>query len=681
MIIGTAGHIDHGKTTLVRALTGVDTDRLKEEKARGISIELGYAYTPLANGEVLGFIDVPGHERLVHTMLAGACGIDFALLVVAADDGVMPQTREHLAILGLLGVSRGAVALTKVDRVDGGRLRQAEAELSAVLADSTLRDAPLFTVDATAADHPGTRALRQHLHEVALDTAARPANGLFRMAIDRVFTLAGHGTVATGTVFSGSVRTGDTVALMPARQPLRVRSIHAQQRAADSARTGERCALNLTGADRKSLARGDWLADPRGLAPSQRIDVRLTLLAQCKGALRAWSPVHVHLGTAHRLAHLVPLDVAELVPGKSALVQLVFAAPFCAVPGDRFIARDAQGRHTVGGGHVLDPDAPERRRRSAERLTVLDALERMLAGEGLAPLIAHAPFGARMADLERLCGRRREALPLPSTAVTIDAGSEQFVLLPSRWQALRLQVIDVLGRFHREVPDEAGADAGRLRRMSFPDMPIGLWRALLAELAAERRLLANGSWLHLPGHRSKLSQQDEALLHRLQPLIAAGGFDPPWVRELAAAVGEPEERVRAVLRKQLTQGGVYQIVRDLFYDQERVAELAAIVQACSRQRGNVSAASFRDALGLGRKRSIQILEFFDRVGYTRRVRETHVLRGEAPWQSWPAAAGGAGPTAPAASSSAAFSAIQRKAPVPGGATGLQTQEGAPDAPW
>jgi len=648
MIIGTAGHIDHGKTTLVRALTGVDTDRLPEEKVRGISIELGYAYSRLANGEVLGFIDVPGHERLVHTMLAGACGIDFALLVIAADDGVMPQTHEHLAILELLGISAGAIALTKVDRVDRGRVREAEAEARAALAGGALCHAPLFAVDGTAADHAGTRALRQHLHEMALGMGARPAEGLFRLAVDRVFTLRGQGTVATGTVFSGSVRAGDTVSLMPAGRLLRVRSIHAQQRAVEVGRAGERCALNLTGADKEALTRGDWLADPQALTPSLRVDVRLVLLSHGKGAWRTWSPVHVHLGTAHRVAHLVPLDAAELLPGASALVQLVFATPFCATAGDRFIVRDAQGRQTIGGGRVLDSAAPERRRRSPERLAVLGAIERMLAGEGVAPLIQRAIFGARTSDLVRLCGRPAGALPLPASAITIEAGSEQFLLLPSRWHALRLEVLQVLRGFHDEVPDEPGVDAGRLRRMSFPDIPAALWRSLLGGLEADGELCSNGPWLHLPGHRSQLSREDEELLLRLQPLLAAGGFDPPWVRDLATTVREPQERVRAVLRKQLRQGGVYQIVRDLFYDRGRIGELAAIVQACSSERGAVSAGQFRDAIGLGRKRAIQILEFFDRVGYTRRVRDGHVLR---------------------------------KAPVPGGATGLQTQEGAPDVPW
>src|SRR5882762_1103999 len=290
MIIGTAGHIDHGKTSLVRSLTGVDTDRLKEEKARGISIELGYAYTPLAGGEVLGFVDVPGHERLVHTMVAGVGGIDFALLVVAADDGVMPQTREHLAVLELLGVARGAVALTKIDRVSATRLHEVQAEVTSVLAPTPLSGAPMFMINATAAQDPGTDSLRGYLHATALgrDVAgthagasrgpAGNADGLFRLAVDRVFTLAGLGTVVTGTVFSGCVHTGDTVAVMPANRLPRVRSIHTHNRASEAGHAGQRCALNLVGIDKDADARGDWVADQRALVPTTRVDVRLRLL-------------------------------------------------------------------------------------------------------------------------------------------------------------------------------------------------------------------------------------------------------------------------------------------------------------------------------------------------------------------------------------------------------------------
>ena len=650
MIIGTAGHIDHGKTTLVRALTGVDTDRLKEEKVRGISIELGYAYTPLANGEVLGFIDVPGHERLVHTMVAGACGIDFALLVVAADDGVMPQTREHVAILELLGVSQGAVALTKIDRVDRQRLDEVNAQVKALLGFTALNAAPLFALDATAADHPGTTALRHHLQQMAGQTRARADQGLFRLAVDRVFTLAGHGTVVTGTVFSGQVRTGDTVAVMPAGLAARVRSIHAQSRAADAGRAGERCALNLAGVEKSAISRGDWLADPRALAPSTRIDVRMRLLADSGAHLEPWSPLHVHLGTTHRLAHAVPLESAGPSAGEAGRVQLVFDTPICALPGDRFIVRDAQGRHTLGGGRVLDPFAPARRRRSVERLGSLAALERMLAGEGITPLLQQARFGVRISDLVRLTGCPPERLPLPCAAITMAAGGEQFVLLPEQWQALREGAMSALRRFHADVPDEPGPDVGRLRRIALPDMPAALWRALVDELARERLVVLSGAWLHLPEHSVTLSASDQTLARKLQPLIAAGRFDPPWVRELAARVHEPEERVREVLRKQVTQGGVYQVVRDLFYDRERIAELAEIVGAATREHGGVNAARFRDTLGLGRKRAIQILEFFDRVGYTRRVRDAHVLRPDSAWRSVSgSAAGSQGAAAPAPS--------------------------------
>ncbi|HEY4531409.1 MAG TPA: selenocysteine-specific translation elongation factor, partial [Luteimonas sp.] len=326
MIVGTAGHIDHGKTSLVRALTGVETDRLKEERARGISIELGYAYAPLPGGGVLGYVDVPGHERLVHTMAAGACGIDFGLLVVAADDGVMPQTREHLAILGLLGVTRGAVAITKADRVDPQRLDAVRRDVAILLQDGPLADAPVFPTVATAAADPGVEALRAHLEAIATSTSARGAEGLFRLAVDRVFTLPGHGTMVTGTVFSGRALAGDEGARLvvaPAGTPVRVRSIHAQNRPSDEARAGQRCALNLAGTGREAIARGDWIADARALRPTRNIDVELQLLPDAGEPVGTWTPLHLHLGTARRLAHAVPLNDTGVLPGGRGRVQLV----------------------------------------------------------------------------------------------------------------------------------------------------------------------------------------------------------------------------------------------------------------------------------------------------------------------------------------------------------------------
>ena len=654
MIVGTAGHIDHGKTTLIRALTGVDTDRLKEEKERGISIELGYAYTQLDNGDVLGFVDVPGHERLVHTMVAGACGIDFALLVVAADDGVMPQTREHLSILQLLGISRGAVALTKVDRASRERLLDVEREIKQFLETTALRDSPSFAVNATIADDPGTTALRQHLHEAAVHMQARQNHGLFRLAVDRVFTLSGHGTIVAGTVFSGRVQAGDTVHAMPRNLPVRVRSIHAQNRPSERGCAGQRCALNLVGVDKSMISRGDWLGDPRVLVATKRVDVSMHLLASSQLQLATWSPVHVHIGTAHCPAHLVLLESEQLAAGESARVQLVFDTPTCALPGDRFIIRDSRAAHTIGGGIVLDSSAPSRRRRSKERLSYLDAIERMLAGAGLEPLLSHAPYGVSMTDIERLTGRAAANVTLPVAAVVKGTSQERFAILASTWASLRECTLTALRDFHTEFADEPGPDSGRLRRMALPDLPEPLWQVLMDELTQQRSLVRNGPWLQLPEHVTTLSETDQDLAQQLQSLIQQGHPEPPWVRDLATAVQQPEERVRQVLRKQVAQGAVCQIVHDLFYDSDRVSSLAGVMASLAREHGGVNAARYRDAIGLGRKRTIQILEFFDRIGYTRRIHDVHILRKNSGWNL-------------------------RKVHAPGGAAGLQTQQGASDA--
>ncbi len=496
MIIGTSGHIDHGKTSLVRALTGVDTDRLKEEKARGISIELGYAYTALPGGEVLGFVDVPGHQRLVHTMVAGVRGIDYALLVIAADDGVMPQTREHLAILELLGLKHGAVALTKIDRVDSARIPAVSAEIRALLAPTALSQAPIFPLAATAQDEPGVAALRAHLQSAAADWPSIPSDGLFRLAVDRVFTLPGRGTVATGTACAGRVAIGDTLAVMPAGKLVRVRSIHAQNRETGVGLAGQRCALNLVGIEKTAMTRGDWLADPKALVASTRIDARLRKLDGANFSSRA--PLHVHLGTAHRVARVVPLEGGAL-PVASARVQLIFDAPICAAPGEPFVVRDAQAQHTIGGGIVIDPCAPARRRRSPERLAYLDSLERCAAGEGVAPLLRHAPQGIGMRDLVRLCGRSEERIQLAPQTRIVDLKGERLVILESHWRAMSEGALEVLSRFHAQQPEEPGIDRGRLRRMTQPTLSDSAWRVLIDDLVRRQAINAHGTMAAFAG--------------------------------------------------------------------------------------------------------------------------------------------------------------------------------------
>jgi selenocysteine-specific elongation factor len=446
--------------------------------------------------------------------------------------------------------------------------------------------------------------------------------------------LPGHGTMVTGTVFSGKVDAGDALMLMPAGKPVRVRSIHAQNRPAKSGRAGQRCALNLAGIATQDIERGDWISDPRLLAPSQRIDVCLQLLDDADIRLSQWSPLHVHIGTAHSITNVVPLDDEDFLPGQTARVQFVFAAPMCAVPGDRFIVRNAQATRTVGGGVVLDPYAPSRKRRSQQRLAWLTSIESMLADGNIAPLLQHAPYGTRTSELARLTGVPHERLTLPRGAIVVDfalEGGDHVVILRSHWQALREHVVAALGEFHLHTPDEPGPDSARLRRIAVPELPDPLWRALIGELTRDGSVLRNMAWLHLPGHALTLSEADEALAQQLLPLIAAGRFDPPWVRELARAVADTEERVRRVLNNLVRQGRLFQVVKDLFYGEPAVRELAEVINRIASEAGGVEAASFRDTIGVGRKRAIQILEFFDRLGYTRRVRSAHVLRKDARW--------------------------------------------------
>lgn len=656
MIVGTAGHIDHGKTTLVRALTGVDTDRLKEEKARGLTIELGYAYAPLENGDVLAFIDVPGHERLVHTMAAGASGIDFGLLVIAADDGVMPQTREHLAILSLLGIQHGAIALTKSDRADGARRHALRSDIANLVRGSFLAGAPVFELNASAwlaggdgsppgaGDPSGVAALRAYLVERACaasqfsDAAAgrNPATRTpFRLAIDRVFTLKGHGTVVTGTVHSGALYLADDtvdIRLMPAGSPVRIRSIHAQNRPSDAALSGQRCALNLAGVDKDAMSRGDWIADARCFTPSRHVDAWLRLLAHDDDPIRTWAPVHVQLGAAHCTAHVVPLSREHLPCGETGFVQLVFDRPVCTMPGDRFIVRSAQADRTIGGGVVLDPDAPDRKRRSPQRLAWLDAVHTLKTEGGLQALFEQAVHGLDEAAVLRLTGRQVHDLPQDVMQVPL-SGCGTLAIRKSHWEALAIQACKALETFHARQPDEPGVDGARLRRMAVPTLSPRVWQALQDDLLARGRLRRRGAWLSLPTHHADLTPDETALARILLERADAGAFDPPWVRDHAREIGAGEEDVRRLMRKLLRRGELVQVVRDLFYHPGRISSLAAMIHAGAQAQG-ITAADFRDLTGLGRKRAIQILEFFDRTGYTRRLRDAHVLRkdGAASWQ-------------------------------------------------
>lgn len=627
MIVGTAGHIDHGKTSLVKALTGVDADRLKEEKARGITLDLGYAYSPLPGGGVLGFIDVPGHEKLVHNMLAGATGIDFVLLAVAADDGPMPQTREHLQILNLLGLTRGAVALTKTDRVMKQRLDEAYSEVASLLKETPLEGSPIFPLSAVSGE--GVEPLRHYLAEAAAALPPRPAAGNFRLAVDRCFTLAGTGTVVTGTVFSGTVRAGDHLLLSPSGIAVRVRSIHAQNRPAETGLTGQRCALNITGTDfdKHDVRRGDWVLAEAAHAPTQRLDVRLQLLPGTERPLRHWSPVHFHLGSTDVPARVALLEHDLLDSGASGLAQVVLDRPIGALRGDRFVIRDQSATRTIGGGLVLDPFPPARKRRTPERLAVLAALEWPSAPEALQGLLDASPSGI---DLKRFTVSANlspaEAAALYRAVPLTEVGGTAF---PVRsWNELRQAVLDHLAETHRQSPDVLGPDAGKLRMLAAPRLPHAVFGSLIRQLREEGCILQSGPWLHLPEHRITLSASDQQLWHKVAPLLLEQPFQPPRVRDLANTLQVDEARMRLLLQQVATMGEVYRVAHDHYFTVQSVGQLAAIVReiAAEQAGGKITAALFRDRIGTGRKLAIQILEFFDASAVTRRAGDTHYLR-------------------------------------------------------
>jgi selenocysteine-specific elongation factor len=614
MLIGTAGHVDHGKTALVKALTGVDADRLAEEKRRGITIDLGYAYAG-----ALGFIDVPGHEKLVHTMLAGAGGIDAALLVVAVDDGVMPQTQEHAQILDLLGIDRGVVAISKTDLAPD-RVPEVASGVRALLQGTALRDAPIVAVSARTGD--GVAGLQAVLD--AIGARPRDTEGYPRLAVDRAFTLTGVGLVVTGTLVSGRIAVDDRLVLSPSGLALRVRALHAQNRPAEQAEAGQRVALNIAGPrlSKAAVARGDWVLHEDVHAPTAVLDARIRLLDGA-AAPRPDTTVHVHLAAAHVTARIAPLDPERLAPGASALVRLTLSAPVGALAGDRIVLRDAAARHTIGGGLVVDPYPPARGRRTPARLAQLAALERRDPAAALRDLLALPPGWTDRTAFFRARNMRptaQEAAMAAAPAVAL-AG---LALAPRLgWED---RIAGALASHHRAHPDEPGLPAARLRPMLDGRPPEAAFAALIEAMLRARTIAQDGPWLRLASHRAVLSPQDEKVWREAGVLIAADRFRPPRTRDLARALAMPEPVTRASLKRLQRMGRLVEIAPDHFFLRETVAEMAALAGTLAEAEGEVTAAAFRDRLDNGRKVAIQILEFFDRNGLTIRKGDQRRVR-------------------------------------------------------
>jgi len=619
VIVATAGHIDHGKTVLVKALTGIDTDRLPEEKARGMSIDLGFAYTSAGDGPTLGFVDVPGHERFVRNMIAGVTGIDFALLVIAADDGPMPQTEEHFAILDLLGIRHGAVALSKIDRVSDARLAEAREEIEILLHGAVLADAPVFPVSGITGD--GIAELRAHLEESAREVGERAARGNFRLAIDRSFTVAGAGLVVTGPVFSGAVRTGDNLMVSPAGYPVRVRGIHAQNQEAEQGAAGQRCAVNIAGPDLRNaeIKRGAWLVAAPAHAPSARFDARIRLLPGEARALRHWTPVHIHLGAAEALGRVAVLSGGPIAPGADGLVQIVLDHPVGALHGDRFILRDQSARRTIAGGSVIDPFAPARGRAKPQRLAIVAALEHEAAAEALAGLLDLSPLGADLAGF----ARSRNLTPADAEALFGDVAMRRMgdiALSEAHWEKLQHDIVAALASGHERAPGRGGLEDATLRRAVNLRLPEPLFDAAIVALANSGKLVREAAFLRLPGHRAVLAPKDAALWKRIGPLLEDGSVRPPSVREIADDLSLPPQDTERFLVRAGRLGLVIRVADNRFYAPSALLKLGEMAEeiAAAKPDGLFSAADFRDRTGVGRNLAIEIVEYFDRAGFTRR---------------------------------------------------------------
>ncbi len=630
MIVGTAGHIDHGKTALIKRLTGIDTDRLPEEKKRGMTIELGFAHGSLDGIGPIGIIDVPGHERFIRTMVAGATGIDLALLVVAADDGVMPQTREHLDIVGLLGIERAVVALSKTDLADGGRVAAVRDEIKALLDGTPLTGAPIVPVSARSGD--GIEALRRALAGGARAVRAKSIAGPFWLAIDRVFTASGFGSVVTGTIASGRVAVGDALRLLPEGRAVRVRGVQVHGQAVEAATAGSRCALNLAGVDKQVLKRGMAVCDPGLTRAARVIDARVSLIGDDRAKpLKSHSAVRFHSGAAETTARLQWLE-SPPGPGGGGPAQIRLEAETPLLAGHRFIIRDAAAQRTIGGGVVLDAFAARRGVRLPERIERLgrlgsgDADDRLAAwlesrgadGWLLPELALH--MGATPQIIEdRLKGR--------DDILREDADGTAWIGLKSAVEALGPRITDALTDYLKENPRATAAPLATLRATVCARLDRRVFRALLGRLADAGQLEITREGVRPMGHRQTFSAADGALADDVVGRLgygAHGDGPPPKLDALARALRQSPQRLGRFLGALERTGRVVKLAPGVYVTGDDLNRWQGRAEAHLADHGHLGVAEFRDAVGIGRGLAILVLEHLDREGITKRTGDHRV---------------------------------------------------------
>ncbi|OPY66269.1 MAG: Selenocysteine-specific elongation factor [Syntrophorhabdaceae bacterium PtaU1.Bin034] len=627
VVIGTAGHIDHGKTALIKALTGIDCDRLKEEKERGITIELGFAYYRFGDDILVGIVDVPGHERFVKHMVAGAWGIDMVLFVVAADESVMPQTREHMDICELLGIRRGIVAITKKDLADEDMIELVKEEVEDLIKGRFLEGAPIIPVSAVTGEN--IDVLRAEIKQKATDTEERSRSGIFRLPVDRVFTIKGFGTIVTGTCISGSVRVGEEVEIYPTGKKARVRNVQAYHEDVKEAGAGQRVALNLQGIEKQDIERGAIIGTPGTLLLTSRIDASLRYLKLPFKAIKNNAILRFHVATTQVEARLILLDRASLEPGDEAFVQFSFSQPIVVQPGDRFILRGSYAIQTLGGGVVLDIAPGKHKRQSADLGRTHELLQSGTLRQRAEYHMEKGGYrGVSRQYLAALLGLNQDAIEKFASELTNEGRVRSIgkILLPEeRFQAYKQLLKSLLRDFHEKNPLKIGISREELRTR-LPEVDPQIFQMTLEDVVREGGAEIEKDRVGLPRAFQKPDQSVQKLEDDIMRILDASGLTPPGMGEIAGQLGIKEGSLRDVLGRLVYQGKVVKIKGDMYFSGRHIEEFKKTVRERLIQKKEMLPADFKALTGLSRKYMIPLLEHLDEIKLTIRTGDKRVLR-------------------------------------------------------
>ncbi|MHB1044035.1 MAG: selenocysteine-specific translation elongation factor [Eubacteriales bacterium] len=624
LIIGTAGHVDHGKTALVKALTGIDTDRLKEEKERGISIELGFAELTLPGGRRAGIVDVPGHERFIKNMLAGAGGFDLVMLVIAADEGVMPQTREHLDIIQLLQVNRGVVVITKADQVEEDWLGLVMEEVREFLQGTVLENAPIVTTSAVTGQ--GLKELLSVLDLLAEEAVSREESGPPRLPVDRVFSITGFGTVVTGTLLAGVLRIGDTVEVQPQGLVSRVRSLQVHGKKVEAALAGQRVAVNLTGLEVEEIERGSVVAGPQSLKPSFRLDARIILLKGAARQLKNRARVRFYLGTKETLGRVVLLNREELEPGTTDLAQFELEEAVVAGRGDRFVIRSYSPMTTIGGGTVIDPSAKKHRRFREDIIDALATMERGTPDELAQQYLSANPAFHLAEDVASATGLPQPELEKAIAALTESGGLKKiagegkvYLVAADVYKKWASVITGLVESYNKEYPLREGYPREELRSRKFSSFNPKLFQFLLQALEQDGLIRAMPQVVASPGFLPGPGAAMEKALASLTKIFRKAGFQPPSWGEACQEAGLKESEGQEVLQYLLRTGEMVKITDDFYFDRDTLSEARRLLAGHLKEKGEIMVGELRDLLKTSRKFALPLLEYFDREKVTRRV--------------------------------------------------------------